>query len=286
MELEFEFLKVGYCKHLECMAVRGGRFGTIEFPSLVGLIRHPQRGVMLFDTGYTEHFFSETQSFPESLYRKSLPVSLPEEQKLDVQLHARSINIEDVCDVIVSHYHGDHISGLKYFNKARFWASESDSKKIARNSTGFINRAQNTLHGHLPQLLPNDYWQRVNFVEYSKRIELPTWLQPLDIGFDIFEDGSAICVPLPGHSKGQLGLLLPAVWGEGAIFLVADACWSLPACKAGKLPSRLLSFLPEDNRNYQKTFNDLSTIANREPSIKILPSHCNDTWNEFVSERK
>ena len=62
--LEVRLLKVGSCRHLECLAVRGGRVTPIVFPSLAALIMHPDAGPILFDTGYAEHFHEATQTFP------------------------------------------------------------------------------------------------------------------------------------------------------------------------------------------------------------------------------
>ena len=71
-------LRVGTCRHLECMAARGGRWTPVEFPALCGLIRHPEYGWLLYDTGYAGHFFSATNTWPERLYRVALPVALPQ----------------------------------------------------------------------------------------------------------------------------------------------------------------------------------------------------------------
>ena len=64
-----KYLRVGQCRHLECIAARGGRLAMIDFPSFCGLIRHPSEGWMLFDTGYSERFFDSTRKFPQKLYQ-------------------------------------------------------------------------------------------------------------------------------------------------------------------------------------------------------------------------
>ena len=58
--VSLQMLRAGSCRHLECMADRGGRMAQVAFPALCGLIRHPSQGWILYDTGYSEHFFMAT----------------------------------------------------------------------------------------------------------------------------------------------------------------------------------------------------------------------------------
>ncbi|MEN9502541.1 MAG: hypothetical protein RI964_1826 [Pseudomonadota bacterium] len=62
--VKLHLLRVGACRHLECMAARGGRWAMMDFPALCGLIQHPTRGWILFDMGYAEHFFTATEHLP------------------------------------------------------------------------------------------------------------------------------------------------------------------------------------------------------------------------------
>jgi glyoxylase-like metal-dependent hydrolase (beta-lactamase superfamily II) len=270
-------LRVGACRHLECMAARGGRWTPVEFPALCGLIRHPTRGWLLYDTGYAGHFFSATDTWPERLYRAVLPVELPAAEILSVQLARFGLTPADIGTVIVSHYHGDHIAGLRDFPHARFVALRADTEHFAALAG---KRWRATLGGHLPGLLPDDYHARVDAADACPRRDLPTWLAPFDTGFDLFGDGSLLGVPLPGHSLGQLGLFIPDADGRPA-FLVADACWSLPALRAGRMPSRLALFINAERRRYAHTFNGLAGIARREPGVALLPSHCPAAWREY-----
>jgi glyoxylase-like metal-dependent hydrolase (beta-lactamase superfamily II) len=275
--VELHLLRVGACRHLECMAARGGRWTSIEFPALCGLIRHPERGWLLYDTGYSEHFFAATNAWPERLYRTALPVELPQEQGLATQLAGFGLAPADIGTVIVSHYHGDHIAGLRDFPNARFIALDADTGRFAALAG---QRWRATLGGHLPGLLPDDYFERVDAADACPRRDLPDWLQPFETGFDLLGDGSLLGVPLPGHSHGQLGLFMPDADGRPA-FLVADACWSKPALIEGRLPSRLALFVNAERQRFVRTFNGLTGIVRREPAVAVLPSHCPVAWREF-----
>ena len=275
-----KFLRVGQCRHLECIAARGGRLAMIDFPSMCGLIRHPAIGWILFDTGYAEHFFSETDKWPERLYRIALPIDLPYEQHLLQQLKSFGINADDITMVIVSHYHGDHIAGLKDFPNAKFIALKADTTEIQKLTSQPLRA---TLQGKLPGLLPENYFDRLINADDCTPIDLPDWMLPFTQGFDLVGDGSLIGIPLSGHSAGQLGLFLPDADGR-PVFFVADACWSLPACREGRLPSPLTGFLTANNKTYKKVFRQLQQLANRENEIAILPSHCEQSWRQFQDE--
>lgn len=274
--MELHLLKVGACRHLECMAARGGRWAMVEFPALCGLIRHPQHGWILYDTGYAEHFFEATQSWPECLYRWTLPVDLPASAQLHSQLSRFGLRPSDIGLVIVSHFHGDHIAGLRDFPNARFIALQEDSRHMRSLES---RRWRATLTGHLPGLLPADFYLRLQHAEDCPLRSLPSWLAPFDTGFDLLGDGSLLGVPLPGHSQAQLGLFLPQAQGQPC-FLLADACWSLPALREGRLPAWPTQFIQAHPSRYAKTFRALSALSQREPAIALLPSHCLHAWEE------
>jgi glyoxylase-like metal-dependent hydrolase (beta-lactamase superfamily II) len=273
-------LRVGSCRHFERIAYRNGRLRLTTFPAYCVLISHPARGWVLFDTGYARRFFTATQHMPQRLYRALLPVSLPQEEELAVKLMLHGVEGRDIGTVIVSHYHADHVAGLRDFSNARFIAPSKDTQALWRAG----NAWKDTARGFLRALLPEDFRSRVTDAEAFPVVDLPVWMAPFTIGFDLFGDRSAVAVPLPGHSEGQIGLLIPDAQGR-AVFLVADACWSMTACRAGSLPSRLASFVHTDARRYAQTFAQLRALDSRERALSLLPAHCEDSWNAFADGR-
>ncbi|WP_416758811.1 MBL fold metallo-hydrolase [Pseudomonas sp. BNK-6] len=280
--VSLKILRAGWCQHLECMADRGGRLAPVQFPALCGLIQHPEHGWILYDTGYAEHFFQATRALPERLYRSAVPVQLPVAEQLGAQLHELGIGPGDIRHVIISHFHADHIAGLRDFANARFIALEADYRHID-SLRGQRWRA--TLGGHLPGLLPDDFSARLRLAEASPSCTLPSWMAPFEQGLDLFGDGSLIGVPLPGHSEGQLGLFIPDAQGR-PVFLVADACWSVPACRAERLPAApALWFASADRQQYVRTYSGLGQLIRREPAVAVLPSHCTQAWEAFAHEQ-
>ena len=276
--LKLYMLRVGACRHLECMAVRNGRWRLRHFPALCGLIRHPSEGWILFDTGYAEHFFTKTEVWPERMYRSFLPVSLPSSEELTTQLAHLGLKPNDITRIIISHYHGDHIAGLRDFPNARFLALNAGTEHFLALAG---KRWRATLQGYLPELLPANFSSRLRSIDSSPIIALPQWLQPFASGLDLLGDGSLLGVTLPGHSVGQLGLFLPDVEGQ-PVFLIADSAWSLPALRKGILPSPLTRLITADHHAYVQTFMQLHRLATRETAIALLPSHCNISWEKYL----
>src|SRR5258708_26959100 len=123
--VKIHLLKVGSCRHLEFLAIRGGRFATVTLPALSALIIHPDAGPILFDTGDADHFRDATNRFPERLYRLATPMQLPAPQRLDQQLKSHGLRLTDIRHCIVSHFHGDHIAGLRDLPSAAVIAMKS-----------------------------------------------------------------------------------------------------------------------------------------------------------------
>lgn len=275
--IRFHLLQAGHCSHPECVAMRGGRWASLRFPALCGVIEHPQRGVILFDTGYSPHFFDATDPFPERAYRWVTPVKLAQEETLVSQLARRGIAADQVQHVIISHYHGDHVAGLKDFQRAHFWSTRADYDALRRRS-----RVTNLLHGCLPALLPADFGARLSFADEAKRIALPREFHPFDSGFDLFGDGSVAGIPLPGHSTGQMGLAFIRADGR-PVFLVADACWTRAGLDQDRLPTWFASRLFDSQHDYAITFARLRELAARDTGVAIVPSHCELTWKAWLT---
>ncbi|MCH8619716.1 MBL fold metallo-hydrolase [Undibacterium sp. TS12] len=278
--LPFELLKVGHCTHPECVATRGGRWQSVMFPALCGLILHPTRGYILFDTGYSQHFMTATQPFPERLYRWTTPVNLPHEEQLLTQLAARGIRPADISHIVISHMHADHIAGLRDFPKARFIVSRAEYDQARR-----MSRLGGLLHAFLPPLLPDDMADRLDFVEDAPMRKLPPELSMFDSGFDLFNDGSILALPLPGHSRGQMGVVFKRA-DHRLVFMAADACWSRQALVENKLPTVFANRIFDHVGNYRRSFTLLrEAAAHPEPAL-ILPSHCEQSWKELSNDIK
>ncbi len=265
--LDLELLSGGHCHHPECITLQGGRWRATRFPSLFAVIRHPARGVMLYDTGYAPHLLNGRHGWTGRVYLWVTPVTLPPGQTALAQLGERGIGPEDVRDIVISHFHADHIAGLRDFPRARLWCSLSAYQEVA----GKVGLAA-LRRGFLPGLLPEDFTARCQPIEDARRVALPPEYSPFTVAHDLFGDGSALAVLLPGHAAGQLGLLLASRTGR-RVFLIGDACWSETAYLECRPPHPITRLITHSSRDYLATLTSLHRLALRQPELLLIPSH-------------
>lgn len=265
--LSFDLLVAGHCSQLERFTRRGGRCWPIQFPSSVGVIRHPIAGVILFDTGYAPRFAEASARLPYRLYSLLLPVTCPPEDALVAQLADRGIAADEVATIVLSHLHGDHVAGLRDFPRARIVLGQGALPSGWRARSAWANAG----HGFLPALLPDDVEARVQHADPATAV--PTGLgSTLDQGHDVVGDGSVITLPLPGHTAGHQGLWLPHLGPDG-VLLVGDACWTERAFTHGELPAGFI-LRSGDEASYRAGVDALAALHRSRPELIIVPAHC------------
>ena len=259
--------RVGHCRHPQAMTIRGGRWTPVDFPALAFLIRHPEEGAILFDTGYDPAFWRATKPFPERLYRWATPPVLPPGEALVAQLAAVGVAAGEVRHLVLSHFHADHMAGTHRFPGATIHAARAGWAAMHRGG-----RFAGVRRGMLRALAPDDFLDRVRWFEDAPAIALPPDATPFTEGRDLLGDGSLRAVPLPGHCPGHWGLLLAEE--AGWHFLVADAAWSSAAIRSDTPPPRLTAALLGDAATGRATLHDLHRLHRRNPELRLIPSHC------------
>ena len=271
---EFELLKVGHCYHPEAIVSKGSSWKAALFPSIVGLMKHPMFGNILFDTGYADRFKDVTQSFPERLYRWTTPMTLPGKEFLLVQLMQRKISKEDINYIFISHFHADHIAGLLDYPNAKLIYSVEALANFKE-----LSRLKRLVKGYLYDLLPKDISDRSILIEELKIISLPKSMSPFTVGYDVFKDGSCIAIELPGHARGHMGLL---TYQDNKVkFLIGDACWTSNAFKVGCKPNPLAHLVMHNTDQYYETIENISNLFGSNKEIQIIPSHCLKTFESL-----
>lgn len=269
--LTCHFLDTGHCLASEHHLLRGGRRRRLEIHSLVALLGHPTKGWLLWDTGYAPRILDATRRFPFRLYRWVTPMRLSPELAVAAQLPRFGLEPSRIGRVIISHFHADHIAGLHDFPRAELIATRSAYESIV-GSTGFraLKRA------FIPELLPADFEKRA--------LLLPDFTGPalggLGPTLDLFDDGSALVLSLPGHACGQIGLL--ANTQHGRLFLVADACWMSEAYRTNTPPHWITRVFTESFATMKRTLGQLHEYHRQHPEVTIIPSHCPETFRRHV----
>lgn len=267
LKVKLTVLAAGSCTQSERITIRGGAKRTIRIPALLSCIEHPRLGPILFDTGYSERFFTATRRFPYILYRWATPVRVSEQEKAVYQLDEAGIKASDIAFVILSHFHADHIGGVQDFPNANFIYLQDAYDRVKRRRGFSAIRA-----GFLPDLLPQDFEKRSNPINEQQLVSLPS-SYPFERGLDLFGDGSVVAVDLPGHAAGQIGVLLDTE--EGPCFLCADSVWSSRAYREALPPHWIAGLIMDNRRQYKDSFQRIHQFHKQHPEFRIIPSHCN-----------
>lgn len=266
ISLDITLLKAGYCTQLERIAKRNGKMKMIRFPATFLLIRHPLKGIILFDTGYSEHVIKAMKQFPFQIYAKTTPVYLQKGESAREQLEQMGIKAEDVSYIIISHFHVDHLGGLLDFPNATFICSKYEFFEV-KNLRGFSALRS----AFIPSLLPNNFSERTIYVEDTKTIKTPIFNEVYPAAYDLFNDGSILGIRLSGHTNHQFGILVKG--NDQTYFFISDACWLSETFQQIAYPSKIAKLIIKKQKDYYENINKLHEIHKSHPEVKIIPCH-------------
>lgn len=264
----FHWFARGECSHPEVMTIIGGSLCAVDFPAMVGVIRHPSRGMFLFDTGYDPAFMAATRPFPERLYRWTTPVRIARDAEWRVWLAAHNIAEAELAGTILSHFHGDHVAGITNLAHLPTYCARAGLTQLRRPG-----RFARLRRGLLSTLVPPEVDAHARFFEDAPALALPSAFAPFEEGRDILGDGSLLAVELPGHCEGHWGLAFVTEAGQ-PVLLAADAVWSSRSITERRPPPRITTALLGDTKRYRETLDLLSRAAACNGDLAILPSHC------------
>jgi glyoxylase-like metal-dependent hydrolase (beta-lactamase superfamily II) len=267
--LECRILDTGYCLAWEDHMIDGGAHRRIHCHSIVALLHHPREGWILWDTGYGPRMVEETRRFPFSLYARITPLRLDLELAVVSQLSRLQLSPADIKWIVLSHFHADHLAGLREFPAAHIVASRAAYDAVAqRRGFGALRRA------FIPALLPDDFEQRTTFLTDFSGPSLPH----LGPTLDLFGDGALLLVRLPGHARGQLGLFAGRTT-RGPVLLAADSCWLSRSFRERRMPARITNLIVDNPREVRQTIDALHDFALACPEVAIIPSHCPEAFS-------
>jgi glyoxylase-like metal-dependent hydrolase (beta-lactamase superfamily II) len=223
----------------ERLVLKGGSWAKRALTVRYGLVRHPTKGVILIDTGYTaETLNAPGRSAALRLYARVLAPRPDPAGEVLAQLAGQGLHQDDIRLVVVTHFHADHVSGARMFRNARFLASRLAFDAVTRRGA-----LANHRHGIFPELLPPDFAERLDALE-----DCAPARASLD-GRDLLGDGSMIGVDLPGHAEGHFGVLFPPL----NLLYGVDAQWLSAALAPMRAPGFPASLVPHDRKAWSKS---------------------------------
>ena len=220
-----------------------GASGRTSFPVCCWVVEHP-KGNIIFDTGLHAELRSDTSRLGDLANVFEVHMK----HNLKTAIEKQGIDPDKIDYIVFSHLHFDHSGGTAAIPNARIiiQADEWEAGKSEEFVSGPAYQASDFNLGH-----------------DVKEIE----------GFyDIFGDGTVVCVPTPGHTIGHQSLRIELE--SGSVLLVGDCCYWQRMLEDDLVPP--FGF---DVNLQRKSMQTLRTL-NKE-GVNLIFGHDVDQWLEI-----
>lgn len=254
-DVSFSLVKTGHTHAYAGMVYSGGGFSRkLEISHVAVLVRHGQDS-FLFDSGLGRKVAGQyAQDMPwwaRPAFRYEPPVT-PARDQLDAAGIA-------VSRIILSHSHWDHASALVDFPQAEVWVTPEERAFDQGEGLGFP--------GAFPSQVgdPAIRW-------HVYRLDGGP-VAGFERSLDLYGDGSAVLLPLSGHTPGAVGLLLTVASGRQYLFC-GDTVWSAEALQDARPKSFLASLIADHDRvATQRAIERLQALTRQRPELVVVPAH-------------
>jgi len=233
----------------------GSQF-TEYMPIWAWVIEHPE-GIIVIDTGdieeadHKDFYRHESIGSKFNLLAMSNKRKIRKDEELNNQLLKLNIKPEQVSKIILTHLHGDHTDGLKFFPSNEILVLEPEHKHP---------------YGSLQTTYPK--WFKPTLVNYSKnRVEY------FDNAYAITKSEDLWLVPTPGHTHHHSSILFKT--DNEHILIAGDTSYYQQ-----QLNENVFAAANIDYKKSQETYTLIKKYASKFPTI-YLPSHDENSGNRL-----
>ena len=236
---------------------------TEPLPIYAFAIEHPE-GVIVVDTGENARAASDPDYFPSwhPFFRFGLREWVAPEEEIGPQLDQLGIARGDVRWVVLTHMHTDHAGGLHHFPDHEILVSRTDLAL----SSGRLGRLRGYPNDHYPS------WFDPKVVDLS-----PTPYGPFPESLELTAAGDVTIVPLPGHTPGQIGLVVEE--DDHLVLFAGDSSYNEDLMLRGVVdgPS-------PDDAVAQRTHERIRALAAERPTVYLV-AHDHETGARLAERR-
>ena len=218
----------------------------------VHVLKHPQYGIFLVDTGVSQQLVEDPQKFGWSwLILKLIPIKAIKVQNSTA--HVLESFHQKLNGVFLTHLHSDHISGMP---------------DIANDTPLYIGKDEST---------KKEFLNMFTYSATNKMLEDKQTLQEWDFipepggifsgVVDIFGDGSVFAIGVPGHTQGSTAYLVRTP--KGPVLLTGDTSHTRWGWDNGVEPG---DYTRDNDKNLQNLL-ALKALVSRHPKIEVRLGH-------------
>lgn len=235
-------------------------FGStwVPLPLQFFLIEH-RNGPILFDTGIDPAIVTDTGYIKQAIGRFLLPrifrFNVNEQDRADHVLERAGMAADDIRMAVISHLHFDHVGGIAQFPQADLVVSAQEWAILS----GPTPEREWILREHIE--IPSAKWKQITFEPINDPL-----FSEFEGAFDLFDDGSIILLPTPGHTPGSISMLIRQE-GWNPILLVGDLAYESTLLENDIVPG------VGDRDSLLTSFAKVRRLKERLPDLAIVASH-------------
>jgi N-acyl homoserine lactone hydrolase len=223
-------------------------------PVVAYLVRHPDTGDWLLDSGFDASFTDSGHGNFGGLARfVEVSRQVPGHDVVSL-LQAAGADPARLSGVVLSHLHGDHTAGLPALPAGVPVIAGSDARR-----------------GHeVPWYAPFDHFvgrQAIEVLDFSAAPD-----QGPGPCLDLFGDGSLFVIATPGHAPGNLSVVVNGL--RGPVLLTFDASHTREGFEAGIPPGKAT-----DRAAAERTVARLRAFREAHPQLRVIAGHDAADWD-------
>ena len=251
------FLNTGDNHYNSAMEVYGADRNKVSREQIFAALLDTDDGYILYDTGFPaddERLFQPIPTVSTPAYPKGVQWVGDNDYRVDTAndirdcLKERGLTPDDMKYVIISHFHWDHVGGVKFFKNSKIIVHK-DALSYAKWPDQFFDN----------NWKPNDMW---NLDAMGLNYEVV-------LGDKLIAPGVMV-MDTPGHAFGHLSLIVNCP-KDGQIILAGDLFHAWDNWEK-RLPMDDMNFATHDPQAWFKSWDRIKAYADMN-NARVIPSH-------------